>query len=414
MKTEVTVNLMPPDKAERHLDAWELSVLGTPFAIGIEYQGDLDATRLARAYENLCARHPILRTQIHQYGGGAALYLPPDHTPTFVVDSGDFDTLMSRICGPWNPAQTTTQLILVTNGTSGYVALRADHAIADGRGNTEFIRQLMTQYVHHNAEEASLRTAFELPRPPTEILSNRLGRDNFHATPPGSIDVSKWLHRPIGGQIQFSEEATTNLRQAARDNETTVYGLVTGSIMAAHRTECPQRGAVQMTCYSPVDFRTRVAPPVGVLETTNFALMHQSDVMVTDDAEPARTGKAIKARMRVAATTSTGDKHDGKPGCLENNLAHAFVSNVGVIHELPNDTTFNITNFYWLNESTSLPMPLYWFYTFKNKMTLGYVFDAGYFTVTDGTRLIGKICGNLHRTISGDQNRTTRERVLEP
>ncbi|HEY3466110.1 MAG TPA: hypothetical protein VGL47_13335 [Amycolatopsis sp.] len=381
---------------ERPLNYLELAHLDRVVIMAAEYRGDLDADVLARAFRHLWTVHPVLRARVRGSAPDALLAVSPEHEPGLVVLDEEPDAL-AKIAGlPWDATAGVADLVLVQGDGHGFVALRTDHSITDANAWLGTFRELLRWYTAFaSGEEPVSEPGTALPAPPAALFHERLGlipydRRLFHsATPPEPAAGTAGL---LSGYLRLGAEETRWLKRAARRYETTVHGLVAGAILVAQRVLAGGRDPVPMYCVSPVDFRRRVDPPVGELETTNFMMSYVAETGVSPRLSPVLVGRAVKARMDEVLSAAEGVR-DPAPmeDALGRNLSFALISNLGVVAEFPAPSGVEFTELHILNTVGDTFFPGYYVSTYRDRLTVLHVFTDRFFTRGDVDRLVREL-----------------------
>ncbi|MEU4250154.1 hypothetical protein AB0F15_22360 [Amycolatopsis sp. NPDC026612] len=381
---------------ERPLNYLELAHLDRVVIMAAEYHGDLDADALTRAFRHLCAVHPVLRARIRGTAPEAVLAVSPEHEPDVLVLEDVPDVLTKITELPWDATAGVADLVLVQGDGHGFVALRTDHSITDANAWLGTFRELLRLFTAFAAgEEPVSEPGTALPAPPAALFHERLGlipydRRLFHsATPPEPPAGTAGL---ISGYLRLGTEETQWLKRAARRYETTVHGLVAGAILLAQRVLAGGRETVPMYCVSPVDFRRRVDPPVGELETTNFMMSYVAETGVSPRLSPVLIGREVKARMdEVLAGLEGGRDAVPMEDTLGRNLSYALISNLGVVAEFPAPSGTAFTEIHILNTVGDTFFPGYYVSTYRDRLTVLHIFTDRFFTRGDVDRLVREL-----------------------
>lgn len=104
---------------ERYLDCLEVRFRARTLAGAIAYRGTIDANALARAYELMCSRHPVLLRRIRLDSDGYKLYVAPHHKPDFSVVKGDESVLYFECTRWFDEARGVARPCLVRGETDG-------------------------------------------------------------------------------------------------------------------------------------------------------------------------------------------------------------------------------------------------------------------------------------------------------
>ncbi|QFU91729.1 hypothetical protein [Amycolatopsis sp. YIM 10] len=396
METELTT-------LERPLNFLELAHLDRVVIMAAEYDGELDTDRLERAFQLLCAAYPVLRARIRGGDHEPALCVPRDHQPALRV-LADEPGVLAKIAGlPWDAHRAVADLVVARGEKHGFLALRMDHSITDANAWLGMFRELLRVFAAvAEGSEAELRLppGDRLPSPPAELFHQRLGlipydRRLFHSAERSAL-APDGPGELFSGRIDLDEGQTSWLKLAARRYGTTVHGVVCGAILLAQRALAGGPDPARMYCVSPVDFRGRVEPPVGDLETTNYMLSYVAEVEVSTRMSPVTIGRAIKAQMDDILAAAEGVRSTTPPDChLGRNLSYALVSNLGVINRFPEPAGLSITDFQVLNTVGNTLFPGYYVSTFGGRLTVLYVLTAKFFDRVEVDRLTREIHDQL-------------------
>ncbi|HET6709857.1 phthiocerol/phthiodiolone dimycocerosyl transferase family protein [Amycolatopsis sp.] len=381
---------------ERPLNYLELAHLDRVVIMAAEYAGELDAGVLTRAFRHLCFVHPALRGRIRGTSPEAVLAVDPEHQPDVIVLADGADALARIAALPWDATAGVADLVLVQGDGHGYVALRTDHSITDANAWLGTFRELLRVFTAFaSGDEPVSEPETALPAPPAALFHERLGlipydRRLFHsAVPPEPTAGAAGL---LSGYLRLSVEETQWLKRAARRYETTVHGLVAGAILLAQRVLAGGREAVPMYCVSPVDFRRRVDPPVGELETTNFMMSYVAETGVSPRLSPVLVGREVKARMDEVLAGPEGVREAAPmEDTLGRNLSYALISNLGVVAEFPAPPGLEFTELHILNTVGDTFFPGYYVSTYRDRLTVLHIFTDRFFTRGDVDRIVREL-----------------------
>jgi hypothetical protein len=376
---------------DRPLNYLELAHLNRVVIMAAEYTGDLDAAALETAFRLLCERHPVLRGRIEGVPPEVFLTVPGDHQPELLVLE-DVPGVLSKIAElPWDATKGVADLVRVQGEGHGFVALRTDHSITDANAWLGLFRELLRLFTTvADGREPDRADDVGLPKPPAELFHQRLGlipydRRLFHsAAPPVSTEPAGL----ISGYLTLTEDETAWLRRSARRYRTTVHGLVAGAILLAQRVLAGGDDAVPMYCVSPVDFRPRVDPPVGELETTNFMMSYVAEVDVWPRMSPVLVAQAVKAQLDSLLAKGDGVRATERmTDQLGRNLSFALISNMGVIDEFPAPDGLSFHDIHILNTVGDTYFPGYYVSTYRGRLTVLYVLTNRFFGPEDAEQL---------------------------
>jgi len=377
---------------DRPLNYLELAHLNRVVVMAAEYTGDLDPVALEAAFRLLCERHPVLRGRIEGRVPDVVLAVPSDHRPEMLVLE-DVPGVLSKIAElPWDATKGVADLVLVQGEGHGFVALRTDHSITDANAWLGLFRELLRLFA--GGTEPAGAGDVGLPKLPAELFHERLGlipydRRLFRSAAPAAMVEPAGM---ISGYLTLTEDETAWLRRSARRYRTTVHGLVAGAILVAQRVLAGGDETVPMYCVSPVDFRPRVEPPVGELETTNFMMSYVAEVDVWTRVSPVLVAQAVKARLDAVLAAGDGVRAgEQMTDELGRNLSFALISNLGVIDEFPAPDGVSFRDFHILNTVGDTYFPGYYVSTYRGRLTVLYVLTNRFFGEEDAESLVTEL-----------------------
>lgn len=386
-----------------------------------EYCGEIDEQTLSRAFEILIERHAVLRSRIRKDGDEYLLYATGDHRPEFVTLIGDEDTLMSEVNCSWDVARSVSRLVLIRNREYGFVSLQADHSIVDARSLGAMLQELWRLYTNiSNKMSTPRRFGKDLPVSGYSLYTERW-QDPINSRPTARSATSRPLTAifasgTICRRIQLTNEDSRKLLAEAHSHGLSLHTLICGKILAAHRSQIPQLDSLSMTCVSVVDLRSRVDPPVGATETTNFLGLHAANLMLPNSADSIVVGKQIKSELATAIDSRNlylefseifveGAPKSNEMGPHTDPYATIFVSNVGIVPRFETPADLNVID--WVvpvRHETASPIPTYAVYTYSDCLSVRCVYPSILFTDFDVDQLIDKITNLMP---SGAQTRRT-------
>lgn len=385
---------------ERYLDPIEIQVLNKDRTHVVEYLGDLDPEALARAFALLCDHHPILRGRIRYDGVGYLLYVPNDHRPELAVLDGNRVTLQREIHGPWDPERAVARLLIIRGSRRGYVALRIDHAILDGRAWVAVIDELWRLYTGiAMGIDMRVESGTSLPCAPSDLLKQRWICPKLDTLERVTY-TSK--HKDFGDnlqrRIQLTTEQTTRLLTLAHSVETSVAGLVSGAIVVAQRGQDTSASPPPMVYLAPVDLRNRVSPPVGPTETTNFVAWHCAQISASAIVDPITVGRAIKDQLDAAIVrrelllADPAQMIYAPEGIhLKDRLTRVFVSNSGVIPQLTLPAKMTIKDIQIPGrKSAPARFPAHSVRTYDGRLTIQSGYPSRFFTGKEASQIINR------------------------
>lgn len=391
---------------QRHLDHIEAQLRNDSPPHAVKYRGQLEDTALNHAFELLCARHPILRGRIRTDDHAYLLYVPPDHYPKFRIVDGDERTLDHEMNRRHNPESSLTDAVVVRRESGGFVALRMNHAIADGASKFAIFAELWRLYTDIVAGRNPPTTQNpSLAIPPTELLRQRWrGAQASPAPRPADTPSHPIISEVRGRRIQLNKGDTAQLLAAARSHTTSVHALVCGVVVTALRALATHPDPAPMEVISAINLRNLVSPPVGATETTNFLSGHKAIVDVSADSNPLTIGQEIKSQIDAAVTHRELVPLDLAPVFfsqvetpLEQHLARCSISNHGVIPPFTQPPEIAITDFVRPRErETQVYFPRHGVYTYDGRLNIGCSYPSKYFTNDQVDDLVERITKQLH------------------
>lgn len=394
-------------RLERYLDGREVGALGAAPVQAAEYQGSIDKSAMARAFELLSAQYPVIRARIRGDKQGYLLYVPPGHHPAMKVLKGDEATVQQQAQLPWNPTHALAKLQLIHGEDQGYVALRTDHAIANAGSFATMFRDLWRFYTDIvNGSDVCIEASVTLPRSPVELFCERW---DYTECAPSTSQPNTPLryadlpaYKALQARIQLTEQVTSTLIEASRTHKTSVHGLVCGAILATQRNYLSAtREPIPMTCLSAVALGKLVHPPVEPTESTNFHRTHRAVVDVAVNSDPVSVGQEIKAQLNAAIERrqllAKYPLHTLLETPLESRFHIASVSNFGTVGPFPQPTGVRILDWRLFGrEVTALVFPIYVVYRYGGQLNILCSFPApSVFAVDEVTEFVNSLSSLL-------------------
>lgn len=366
----------------RYLDNYEEAHLHAPTAFVVDCDSRVDEIALGCAFQLLCVQYPALRGRIHRDAHGHLLSAPAGQDPEFRVACGVNGDYPGDVAAAWDVGRSVAKLVLTRGGDGDRVAFYMDHAIGDGRNMYALLEMLWRFYADIVGRTGlSIFPALRLPAPPMRVVADRMRLARLEPEhPAGAPDAA--LVRLCRRRISLTERQTRALATAARGWDVSVYTLLCGVIMAAQRACLAGTEAVPMTVRCTVDLRHRVDPPVGALETTNFASAVAVSLPVSRHARPVHIGRRLRGQL--AAGIARLEPHrrmlDGStdlPGTEpEPGLTAAIVSSLGVAPVLAAADGLRIADFQIWPYGWRLRYPMYMMYTYAGRLGIDAIFRA--------------------------------------
>ncbi|WP_238992242.1 phthiocerol/phthiodiolone dimycocerosyl transferase family protein [Jiangella ureilytica] len=392
---------------QRPLDELEVQ-LRSALTYFAEFSGSLDEDRMARAFHLLCAEFPVLRAQIRSMGTEHLLSIPLNGQPSVTFREGGMAALREEADRQWTPEQSVVRLIIIQGREVGYVGLRTDHAVADGHATMVMFGELWRLYTDIGTGKAtSVEVNSGLPRPPLELLEERWGVTE--PARPGLALEPAQASVLVDRYISLSEGVTAELIKTGRSLNLTVHALVSGAILVALRRRDGRSSAASMGCWTAVDLRDRVAPSVGVSETTNLLGVHLGQVAVARRDAPAEVGRAVKqqldaalARREVRPVDLSSMLLSSIETELEPRIAQMIISNMGVMPELAHPTDITLRSVFRTAAPLASPaaFPEYSVYTYAGQLNIRCSYPSAQFSAEEAEEFAGETKGQLLRMVS--------------
>jgi hypothetical protein len=282
----------------RLLDAVEVSrkdIYGPSF--GVAYRGRVNLALLAKAVHLLAGQHPVLRGRLFSAEGGHLLEVDQDNAPPVLVFDGNEQTAMEKGLEPWDVTERLAQVTVVTGRDGGYLMLRLNHAIADGTAHLGYFRKLWRIYTDLVAGRSPAdRKAASLPVPPITLYEKRWS--SVSTMEACGLAVGGAKDEVVSNRICLTTEETDRFMAVAKNSGLTVYSLLAGVISAAQFRRRGHAGDTTLKILATVNLRRWTDPPVGDIETTNFAGYHVGSWHAPRRADPFVLGRAANACLR--------------------------------------------------------------------------------------------------------------------
>jgi phenolphthiocerol/phthiocerol/phthiodiolone dimycocerosyl transferase len=383
----------------RYLDDIEVLHLNKAPSHVLRYQGDLDVSILARAFEMLGERYPAVRSTARRAGDRYVLAADPLEAPKLRLVDGGEAAVVHEIEKPWSPSTALADLVVAREPSGGVLALRMDHAIGDAGGKLEVLGELLRLYAAMvETGEASTERSTALPASPLSVLRSRSDAHADQAAVPDTtagatpIDVRPARQR----HTSLDERETAGLVAAARAEGVSVHALVCGHILLGQYLLSGSAEPMVMACSSAVDLRNRVSPPVGRTETTNFFGVHTAHVEVSATSRPADIGREVVRQLHeaVAAGQVSIDLRTSESvtpaASMRESLRSAAVSNLGVLPPFPQPEGMVITDFEAFADLTPALISATAVYTYGGRLRMRFVYPAELFSSDDVDEIVGR------------------------
>jgi len=392
---------------KRYLDHVEVSHINNATSLVAEYQGNVNQEILARSFELLGERFPILESRILQNESGYYFDVSHSGAREFSAETGDEDVMLQAACLPWDSSRSVCRLSLVSNDSAGFVVFRTDHSISDGAKKLAMFRKLWdiyTSLIDRGSIDDDTSSLFAVS--PYEMLRRRHCE---HKVSPSITGVPPKVAKIFDAnvfRVVLDTDETRAVVSTARENSTSVHALVCGSILVAHRSGIESAVPLNMICHSAVDLRTHFRPPVGATEVTNMVGSHKGVVSVEPGDEPVEIGSEIKASLDAVASdlvvTDATATPAGVHAQVDMGVPVVGVSNSGVVPPFSQPQNgLRITGFRpGVGNRIPLRFPNYLVGTYAGRLSLECLYATRYFSDQEIRNLVLESATTLRRITS--------------
>ena len=309
---------------ERPLAASEaaLAALGTPIVFSHRLRGRLDLNALNAAVDDLLDLHPVLSSRILPAGQHYVLRLDASLPRPRLSHAGDAGHL-----GTPHPLDTPVlQATVIEEAADRHTfVLSVHHAICDGISAMTLLETLWRSYTAHATGGTPLlpRRTIGLPRSVDEHFRDRFSDEELasfladrasklRGLSPACLPVHADPVTEPGAHIRplrLTAEQTQQFARAARAAQVNRHALACGIVLRAvhSQTDTPDRTRT-MTCYSTIDLRRRVRPPLPRHHLVLAACSQEAIVEVGPRDHPAVLGARIWDQLKAAAVDGTVEK----------------------------------------------------------------------------------------------------------
>ncbi|MGP3969928.1 phthiocerol/phthiodiolone dimycocerosyl transferase family protein [Streptomyces sp. 6N223] len=297
---------------------------GTPAVSGVTVHGPLDVDALARAADQVCAWHPVLRCRITAEADGYRLAAAPHEPPPRLRETERCEDIDS----PFAPGEPLLRAAVIRRPADAChrVALAVHHAVADGVSGLALLSRLWQTYTALVAGKRPPAPPVEprLPRPAEELLAERHPPEDIAAwladqaaaaagqPPPARLLPARAPAAGHGAHLHTVElpgAQVVRLYRAARRKGTTPAGMLSALVLLAARTQLrPVQGPLPLALGSMVDLRSRTAPPIPahrVVQASSFVPV-TAQVSAADD--PAALGRAVDRQLASARADAYAER----------------------------------------------------------------------------------------------------------
>lgn len=379
-------------KLERYLDGSEERMVGHPEAFIVEHRGRLGDELISRTVDNVSAKHPALRAHIIHEGQRCKLEAPGSARLRVVIREGSEGVLRDEVHSPWNPEHGVAKLIVVRSAQCGYVALRLDHSIFDGRSMFNMLNELWHVYAQTQTGLYESPTAAPtLPCAPADLFNERWSELLPSSSSARLSDKTPITEKFTERRIHLSRLETKRLIASAQNNQTSVHGVICGAILIGQSFSLSSSRSESMILRTAIDLRNHVKPIVGASETTNFLGLHEAKVSIRSGTTPGAVGRAVKQNLDAALAKRELAKPSGST--VEHFLSSATVSNLGSLPQIPVPFGLRIVDLMLTRpqKGSWLKAPFYTAYTFDEQATIYALCPSALLNDSEMDRLVDQI-----------------------
>jgi hypothetical protein len=286
------------------------SLIGMSFLV----RGSLDLHALAKAFEGLRKEYPVLSYWMEAADEGPRMVADGPGQPVekvVRVVEGDVRSWLP----PCLNIETSLSFLDVTSDNGRHrVTLWFDHAIADG-ANAIFLTVRLWSLYTRVVQEGSVGelTAHPVPKSPQQAMvergiapgsrtsAERLVGVRWSGSMPTAGSLPEGDLQPQLKRIQMNADAFSGLRRFAKEKGVTIHGLVAGAVALAEREaflDLPKGEAIPLGLISPVNMRSRVSPPLGPAEVTNFLGHLVVRLLVHCESDPVDLAVVVAKQFR--------------------------------------------------------------------------------------------------------------------
>ncbi|NUS13227.1 MAG: protein kinase [Streptomyces sp.] len=283
--------------------------------VSCSVRGPVDDRLLAAAFTDLLARHPTLRCAIAPADGGFALR-ELDAPPRLETYGPGERTYADEINTPLPVGGPLVRAVLMRGDGTHSVVLSVDHTISDGGSALALHDALWARYgVLLDAPDAPpepYRTTW--PVPVTELLppcseeeAARYFDERVRAVRARPVELLPHDAAPQagGGRIEVARfvldaEHTTALRAAASAAQVSVHGLIVAALLTTVRRRLGGDGPRSLSCFSPLDLRSRLTPPLPSELMVAAVSFHTETLDVAPDSDPLPLARQVRRGLNRA------------------------------------------------------------------------------------------------------------------
>lgn len=236
------------------------------FVVAVEIKGETQPSDWQFALDALQRRHPLLSARIHNDGSSTKFSVRPQNPIPLRVLPNDgrvnwHQLAAAELHTPFVPTEAPLLRATVVHARhESVLILAAHHSIADGMSVVYAIRDLLEALPGVPLHSLTLQNSQER----LLGLPERVPEDGTAAAREVSVLPEEFLqkprqpnhHPPVLEARRLSSELTQRLSQLARDNATTVHGILCAALILAGRELSSDWAVKTVRLLSPVNLRS--------------------------------------------------------------------------------------------------------------------------------------------------------------
>lgn len=258
------------------------------FAVYAELDESLEIDRIEQALNELVSVTPALQVRVET--AGKKLFFVEEqssllHVEQIHVEQDWRGTVLDEMVKPFTPCTSPMVRCLLIDGekTGSIVVMIFQHTIADGRSGIDFAKKLLRRALGEECSglnQGKLSPAMEanFPNKYRKIGGRIRGnlfrfREGFEWKRYGELEPFpdyktdiKCERKASSYQLVIEEKLLTKLKQKAREEKTTLHGLIGSAQLLALREEFSDKANHPMVLTSLADMRGQLTQPVLVEE----------------------------------------------------------------------------------------------------------------------------------------------------
>lgn len=376
---------------------------------GATCEGTVDASLLARSFEVLSARLPLLRARLERDEEGFSFQIPRIARVDFSVRPGDESTYRQEMSRRLDSARGVARLALVQDRARSWVVLALHHAAADATAGLFVFTRLWETYTALSNGENVVTDPVTEPQPSAEqLLVARGAGGSWDGAAAAAVcralaanEGAFELPAAAADRVRLDRAATGRLAATIARHDLTQHGLLCGLVLSACRDELrPEPGVVRLVCGSPVDCRSWISPPVEPYAATNFVVGIEFEAFVAGNSDPLAVARDASAELDKVMAAIEPERMLLDPQRFSGQAVEVVdyaVSSVGAIPPFATPDGITITDFRGY-PSTAVPGLLLHLVTIYNgQLSVDVVSPDGMLSAGQRARLVERLRTTLGR-----------------